>query len=62
LGLFDVIAGVIYYLPQGHNLVLRARYDYNRFTDTDPATRTFDGNGTTDPQPLASAPRFNAPL
>ncbi len=32
---FDAIAGVVYYLPQFHNLSLRARYDYNRLTDTD---------------------------
>ena len=32
---FDAIVGVVYYLPQFHNLSLRARYDYNRLTDTD---------------------------
>ncbi len=32
---FDAIAGVAYYLPQFHNLSLRARYDYNRLTDID---------------------------
>jgi hypothetical protein len=32
---FDAIAGIAYYLPQFHNLSLRARYDYNRLTDTD---------------------------
>jgi hypothetical protein len=32
---FDAIAGVVYYLPQVHNLTLRARYDYNRLTGTD---------------------------
>jgi len=32
---FDAIAGIVYYLPQFHNLSLRARYDYNRLTDTD---------------------------
>jgi len=32
---FDAIAGVVYYLPQFRNLSLRARYDYNRLTDTD---------------------------
>jgi len=31
----DVIAGLLYYLPQFHNLSLRAYYDYNRLTDTD---------------------------
>ena len=34
-GSFDAVAGVAYYLPQFHNLSLRARYDYNRLTDTD---------------------------
>src|SRR5438132_1614070 len=29
---FDAIAGVIYYLPNYHNLTLRLRYDYNRLT------------------------------
>lgn len=29
----DVIAGVVWYLPQFHNLTLRARYDFNRLTD-----------------------------
>ena len=32
---FDAIVGLAYYLPQFHNLSLRARYDYNRLTDTD---------------------------
>jgi hypothetical protein len=30
---FDAIAGVVWYLPQLHNLTLRARYDFNRLTD-----------------------------
>jgi hypothetical protein len=30
---FDVIAGVVWYLPQYHNLALRLRYDFNRLTD-----------------------------
>jgi hypothetical protein len=30
----DVIAGLVYYLPQFHNLSLRGYYDYNRLTDT----------------------------
>ncbi len=30
---FDVIAGLVFYLPQLHNLSLRARYDFNRLTD-----------------------------
>jgi hypothetical protein len=29
----DAIAGLAYYLPQFHNLTLRARYDFNRLTD-----------------------------
>src|SRR5204863_6964241 len=29
----DAIAGQVYYLPQFHNLSLRARYDFNRLTD-----------------------------
>src|SRR5437660_8617863 len=29
---FDAIAGVVYYLPNYHNLTLRLRYDYNRLT------------------------------
>jgi hypothetical protein len=32
---FDAFVGLSYYLPQFHNLALRARYDYNRLTDTD---------------------------
>ena len=32
---FDAIVGLAYYVPQFHNLSLRARYDYNRLTDTD---------------------------
>jgi hypothetical protein len=31
----DVIAGLVYYLPQLHNLTLRARYDFNRLSDKD---------------------------
>jgi hypothetical protein len=30
---FDAIAGVVWYLPQYHNLALRLRYDFNRLTD-----------------------------
>jgi hypothetical protein len=30
---FDAIAGLVYYLPQFHNLSLRGYYDYNRLTD-----------------------------
>ena len=32
---FDAIAGLVYSLPQFHNLSLRAYYDYNRLTDID---------------------------
>jgi hypothetical protein len=31
----DAIAGVVYYLPNYHNLTLRLRYDYNRLTTDD---------------------------
>jgi len=30
---FDAIAGVVWYVPQYHNLILRLRYDFNRLTD-----------------------------
>ena len=29
----DAIAGVVWYIPQYHNLILRLRYDFNRLTD-----------------------------
>jgi hypothetical protein len=32
---FDASAGLIYQLPKVHNLILRARYNYNRLTDID---------------------------
>ena len=32
---FDLIAGLVYYVPKLHNLVLRANLDYNRLTGTD---------------------------
>ncbi len=32
---FDVLAGLVYYLPALHNLTLRANIDYNRLTGTD---------------------------
>ena len=32
---FDAFIGLVYYVPQFHNLSLRARYDYNSLTDTD---------------------------
>ncbi len=37
-GSFDIRVGVAYYLPQLHNLVLRALYDYNRLN----LARSFD--------------------
>ena len=40
----DVIAGLVYYLPQFHNLSLRAYYDYNRLTDTDNFDEIFVDN------------------
>ena len=30
---FDAIAGLVYYIPQYHNLTLRLSYDFNRLTD-----------------------------
>ncbi len=32
---FDALAGLVYFVPQLHNLVLRANLDYNRLTGTD---------------------------
>ena len=43
-GSFDAIAGLVYYLPQFHNLSLRAYYDYNRLTDTDQFDEFFVNN------------------
>ena len=40
----DVIAGLVYYLPQFHNLSLRGYYDYNRLTDTDNFDEIFVDN------------------
>ncbi len=34
-GSMDVEAGLIYLLPQFHNLILRAEYDFNRLTSSD---------------------------
>ncbi len=31
---FDVLAGLVYYVPRLHNLTLRANFDYNRLTGT----------------------------
>ncbi len=41
---FDAIAGLVYYLPQFHNLSLRAYYDYNRLTDIDHYDEFFVNN------------------
>ena len=41
---FDAIAGLVYYLPQFHNLSLRGYYDYNRLTDTDNFDESFVNN------------------
>jgi hypothetical protein len=40
----DVIAGLLYYLPQFHNLSLRGYYDYNRLTTTDNFDELFVNN------------------
>jgi hypothetical protein len=40
----DVIAGLLYYLPQFHNLTLRGYYDYNRLTDTNNFDELFVNN------------------
>ncbi len=42
---FDAIAGLVYYLPQMHNLVLRAGIDYNRLTGTDNFDSFFSNYG-----------------
>lgn len=42
---FDAIAGLVYYLPQLHNLVLRAGIDYNRLTGTDSFDSFFSNYG-----------------
>ena len=34
-GSFDLVVGVDYYMPRCHNIVLRARYDFNRLNDLD---------------------------
>ena len=43
-GSLDLIVGAVYYLPQFHNLSLRAVYDYNRLTDTDNFDELFVNN------------------
>ena len=40
----DVIAVLLYYLPQFHNLSLRGYYDYNRLTDTNNFDELFVNN------------------
>ncbi len=44
-GAFDVEAGVSYFLPQFHNLILRALYDYNRLTMKDSFDAFFENHG-----------------
>jgi len=43
-GSFDVEAGFSYYLPQFHNLILRATYDYNRLTMKDSFDAFFENH------------------
>jgi hypothetical protein len=43
-GSFDVEAGVNYYMPQFHNLILRALYDYNRLTMKDSFDAFFENH------------------
>jgi hypothetical protein len=43
-GAFDVEAGFSYYLPQFHNLILRAIYDYNRLTMRDSFDAFFENH------------------
>lgn len=40
----DVEAGLSYVVPQAHNLVLRAEYDFNRLTDDDLDSAFFDNH------------------
>jgi hypothetical protein len=44
-GAFDFEAGVTYFLPQFHNLILRALYDYNRLTRKDSFDAFFENHG-----------------
>lgn len=50
---FDVLAGLVYYLPALHNLTLRANIDYNRLTGTDDFNDFFSNYATR----AASTPR-----
>jgi hypothetical protein len=43
-GAFDIQAGVTYFLPQFHNLVLHAFYDYNRLTTKDSFDALFENH------------------
>jgi|SRR5689334_19816217 len=42
---FDAIAGLAYYMPNFHNLALRANIDYNRLTPTDSLNDFFSNVG-----------------
>jgi hypothetical protein len=44
-GSFDAEIGVRYLLPQFHNLLLRAEYDFNRLTDNDDYDDFFSNHG-----------------
>jgi hypothetical protein len=44
-GSFDFEAGVSYFLPQFHNLILRALFDYNRLTTKDSFDAFFENYG-----------------
>jgi hypothetical protein len=44
-GSFDIEAGVTYFLPQFHNLILRALFDYNRLTTEDTFDAFFENFG-----------------
>jgi hypothetical protein len=43
-GSFDAEAGLNYFLPQFHNLILRAEYDFNRLTSSDRVLDDFFSN------------------
>lgn len=44
-GSFDVEVGLRYIVPQWHNLLLRAEYDYNRLTNKDSFSAFFQNHG-----------------
>ena len=56
---FDAIAGLVYFVPNMHNLVLRAGIDYNRLTGTDSFESFFSnyalGLGAEIPIPMGRA-------